>query len=520
MAKHPASGKNGGSHKSPKKSVSGDSTAVTAPSFPTTRAFDLRAYGHELRHTLRRRDQEIFTLPDDRDPVAILVEQNARRLQDLVPVRMGRMLQSPFSYYRGTAGPMAYDLTASPTTNLRVVSCGDAHISNFGFFASPERALLFDLNDFDEGAVAPWEWDLKRLAASVHIGGRDSGLTEEQCAEATRAAVVAYQNSLSKLMKLTAMERFYLQVNVEQVESFISDPNERKLAQRLAKKAKRRTSDQVLGKMTTQDKAGKRVIVDQPPITRHVDAISLEELTHAYLGYIASMREDSAALLTQFDLVDFVLRVVGVGSVGTRCYVALLEGPAGEPLFLQMKEATTSVLVRYGGMPPVIMGKVEHSEHYRLNAVPIHNQGHRVVAAQRVLQAQSDPFLGWYEYPVRGQEPVAHSILTDDGAADGGDESRVYYYFRQFRDMKGSVDLGALNATQFTRYVELCGNLLARAHSQSPLAHAVTGYVGSTGKFAKAIASWAKKYADQCERDFEALQKAAKKGVIPVETGV
>ena len=490
------------------------------PTFHTTRAFDLHAYGRDLRHTLRRRDQDAFILPDNRDPVAILVEQNTRRLQDLVPVRMGRMLQSPFAYYRGTAGPMAYDLTTSPTTDLRVVSCGDAHISNFGFFASPERALLFDLNDFDEGAVAPWEWDLKRLAASVHIGGRDSGLTEEQCAEATRAAVVAYQNSLSKLMKLTAMERFYLQVNVEQVESFISDPNERKAAKRLAKKARRRTSDQVLGKMTTQDEAGKRVIVDQPPITRHVDAITLEDLAHAYRGYIASMREDSAALLTQFTLVDFVLRVVGVGSVGTRCYVGLFEGPAGEPLFLQMKEATTSVLVRYGGMPSVIMGRVENSDQVRLSSVPIHNQGHRVVAAQRVLQAQSDPFLGWYEYPIQGQKPLAHSMTNDDGAADGGDESRVFYYFRQFRDMKGSVDLEALDSTQFTHYSELCGTLLARAHSQSPLAHAVTGYVGSTGKFAKAIASWAKKYADQCEKDFETLQKAAKKGVIPVETGV
>lgn len=462
------------------------------------RSAELQHQGRALRTQLPRAEQRTFRVPGDRDPIAILEEQNKRRIPELVPVRMGRMLQSPFSYYRGTAGPMAYDLTAGPTTNLHVVSCGDAHISNFGFFASPERALLFDLNDFDEGGVAPWEWDLKRLAASVYIGGRDGGLREDQCMEATRAAVVSYQYSLAKLMKLTALERFYLQVNIDQVESFITDSSDKKVAQRAARKAMSRTSDQVLAKMTTQEADGKPLIVDQPPITQHVENISLDELVAAFHGYMETLREDTAVLLSQFDLVDFVLRVVGVGSVGTRCYVGLFEGPAREPLFLQVKEASTSVLVRYGGMPHVQLGKRESTQGYRLSAVPIHSQGHRVVATQRVLQAQSDPFLGWHEFP----------------------GSVINYYFRQFRDMKGSVDLPSLNAGQFTRYVELCGNLLARAHSQSPMAHAVTGYLGASGKFAKSVASWAKDYANVCEKDFEALQAAAQAGRIPVETGV
>lgn len=456
---------------------------------------DLREHGRSLRESLPRSEQGRFVLPEDRDPLRILQEQNERRLQDLVPVRMGRMLQSPFTYYRGTAGPMAYDLAAGPTTNLRVASCGDAHISNFGFFASPERSLLFDLNDFDEAAVSPWEWDLKRLAASVYIGGRDSGLTEEQCKEATRVAVTNYQNQLDRLMKESALDRFYLQVDIDRVESFITDPQNLKLTRQVAKKAKQRTSDQVLTKMTAKVEGGHRVIVDQPPVTRHVDGISLEELTAAYLGYVTTMREDSAVLLAQFDLVDFVLRVVGVGSVGTRCYVGLFQGPAGEPFFLQVKEATTSVLIRYGGMPPSFMGRV-HSG--RMAQIPIRNQGHRVVAAQRVLQAQSDPFLGWYEQPKSG----------------------LVYYFRQFRDMKASVDLDALGAHQFSRYAELCANLLARAHSQSPLAYAVTGYLGVDGKFADAITRWAKRYADQCEKDFDALALAAKQGIVPVEYGV
>lgn len=475
------------------------SGSSTAPSSITPRSLELQAHGRELRRTRPRSEQHTLLLPADRDPVGILQEQNARRLPELVPVRMGRMLQSPFSYYRGTAGPMAYDLSAGPSTDLRVVSCGDAHVSNFGFFASPERALLFDLNDFDEGAVAPWEWDLKRLAASVYIGGRDAGLTEEQCGEATRVATLGYQNSLAKLMKLTALERFYMQVNIEQLSGFITDPSGKKLARRTVKKAKGRTSDQVLSKMTTQLDCGRRVIVDQPPITQHVTTIPMQELAGSYAGYMASLREDTAVLLSQFDMVDFVLRVVGVGSVGTRCYVVLFEGPAGEPLFLQVKEATTSVLVRYGGMPDVVEGAVKQDGRYRLTKVPIRSQGHRVVAVQRVLQAQSDPFLGW------------HETTANEGS---------FYYFRQFRDMKGSVDLGALNATQFTRYGEACGALLARAHSQSPQAHAVTGYLGSSGKFAKSIAQWAKQYADQCEKDFETLGAAAKNGIVPMETGV
>lgn len=374
------------------------------------------------------------------------------------------------------------------------MACGDAHLSNFGLFASPERALLFDLNDFDEGGIAPWEWDLKRLAASIHIAGRGAGWGEQVLRDLTADAVRAYQSQLAELMERSALERFYAALPLDDIGALSIDGADRKMIQKVVDKARQRTSEQVLGKLTTTTEDGHLVIVDQPPITRHLENPDWERLRTLLNQYRATLREDVAVLLYQFEPVDVVLRVVGVGSVGTRCYVVLFTGPAGEPLFLQIKEARASVLVTYGGMPSGLPG--------RPDARP-RCQGHRVVAAQRILQSHSDRFLGWLTAP-----------LTDR-SRDAGD-----FYWRQFRDMKGSVDVDRLSREQFGRYVRACARMLARAHSQSEGAHMIAGYLGSDSPFAEAIAQWSTSYADVCESDYEALAAAARSGRFPVETGL
>jgi len=454
-----------------------------------------RAAGRALRQKLKRTDHAGLLLPAERDPVGVLEAQHRSRLAELIGVRIGRMLQSPFTYYRGTAAQMACDLAAGQTTDLRVVSCGDAHLSNFGLYASPERQLLFDLNDFDEGAIAPWEWDVKRLAASIHIGGRDIGLSERACRDASEQAVTSYQTSLADLMELTALERYYTQVNTDQVMAFVTSSSGRRVTRDVVRKARRRTADQVLARITTRRDDGRLCIVDEPPITRHADHATLEQMNTLFDQYRSTLREDTAVLLSQFEIVDTVLRVVGVGSVGTRCYVILLLGPSGEALFLQAKEAQDSVLVSHGGMPPVVPGHPGDRDW---------SQGHRVVAAQRVLQAQSDPFLGW----------------ITGWAGDRKDRPRVDYYWRQFRDMKGSVEVSRLDRGQFTLYGQLCAKLLARAHSQSPAAAAIAGYLGGSAGFAEAVSAWACAYADICEADFDALAAAVAAGRLPVERNV
>ncbi len=449
---------------------------------------DQRTEGKARRSVVGRSAHAELHLPADRDPVGIIEAQHPSRLADLVPVRVGRMLQSPFAHYRGTAAVMAADLAAAPTPDIRVVACGDAHISNFGLFASPERSLVFDLNDFDEAGVAPWEWDLKRLVASVHIGGRDMGLDEDRCVTATTLAAIAYRETLAELMAMTALERYYFRVAVS--DDMVARSGKR--VRKAVDKARRRTSQQVLSKFTHVDTDGRRRIVDQPPLTRHVDDPSLDTVGVAFERYRHSVRGDVELLLNQFRLVDHVLRVVGVGSVGTRCYLVMLEGPGGESLFLQVKEAQPSVLHTHGGMPSVLGITTR-----------LTNNGTRVVAAQRILQAQSDPFLGW--------------ITDRQGVEDGPGTD---YYWRQFRDMKGSVDLGTLTPSLFLAYAQLCARLLARAHAQSPGAGRIVGYLGGSERFDTAVATWARAYADLAERDFAALEAAVASGRLPAERGI
>ncbi|WP_053383555.1 DUF2252 domain-containing protein [Leucobacter celer] len=447
-----------------------------------------------LRERLPRRQLGALVLPQHRDPVGILERQHDARLPDLVPVRVGRMLQSAFAFYRGTAAIMASDLAAAPTTGIDVVSCGDAHISNFGFYASPERELVFDLNDFDEAGIAPWEWDLRRLVGSVHIGGRDIGLSEDNCREAVARAAASYQETLREFTVLSAADRYFTRVDTSEVARRLGTAGA-KTVKKAEKKARGRTSEQVLRKLALRSEDGATRIVDQPPVLRHVDHASLEELDGLFAQYRSTVREDIAYLLSQYRLVDYALRVVGVGSVGTRCYLLAFEGPTGEALFLQAKEAPASVLTSHGGRPEAIPGDETGAAH---------TEGHRVVAAQRILQANSDPFLGW----------------ITGWAGEREDRHRVDYYWRQFRDMKGSIEPDTLDKEQFVAYGGLCAALLARAHGQSPDARAISGYLGRGDRLAEGMADWSAAYADVAEADFEALAQAVRAGRVPAETGV
>ncbi len=446
---------------------------------------DLQERGRSARKVLPRSAQAEFS-PLDRDPVAIIETRNADRIQRLVPIGLGRMLQSPFAFYRGTAALMANDLAGHPTSGIEVVACGDAHISNFGFFATPERNQTFELNDFDEASNGPWEWDVKRLAASVVLGSTDAGLGPDAATAAAQRAVESYRTTLASLMTLTALERKVHQGGQAWLEN-TTDRDASKVVESTMRKARRQTSDRLLRRIVTDDRASAPRIVDQPPIMVHSDAIDLASMQPILDQYLRSVRGDIALLLSQFQLADVVLRVVGVGSVGTRCYIALLLGQAGEPLFLQVKEAMPSVLETHGGI---------HASLRDLAPTQRAFEGYRVVTAQRILQSASDPFLGYMEF-------------------DGRD-----YYIRQFRDMKGSFDLTALTPNQYVAYGRLCGALLARGHAQSPFAAAIVGYLGTKDVFDQAIATWATSYADQVRRDFAAFEEAVARGRLTVERDV
>lgn len=413
--------------------------------------------------------------PRDRDPVALLVDQNADRLTDLVALRMFRLVQSPFSFLRGSAALMAHDLAVAPTTDIDLVACGDAHLANFGLFASPERRLLFDINDFDETSTAPWEWDLKRLAASAMVGSRDNGWSDEQARDAAASAARGYRSTLLELLEHTALERFYAHVGADDLIERSADTDDRSVVDRTIARARRHDADHLLRKVTVTSSDGRLRFVDDPPILQRIEVSDVFE--RLFTQYRRTVRYDVDLVLEQFTLVDAARRVVGVGSVGTRCYLVLLQGPSAEPLFLQLKEAAASVLVTHGARAPMDVAA----------------QGERVVRGQRILQSASDPFLGWV------------SIREHD------------YYCRQFRDLKGSVELGLLGPSQFQHYSELCGRALARSHAQHRASAVVAGYVGRSDRLETVIAAWAGSYAEQVERDHAALVAASRSGRVAVD---
>ena len=430
-----------------------------------------------------------------RDPVGLIIGQAATRVPELVPIRHGRMLVSPFTFYRGAALPMAADLSKVPSSGLRVQLCGDAHLSNFGVFAAPDRRLVFDLNDFDETLPGPFEWDVKRYAASLAVAGRDIGLDPKERKTLVLAGVAAYRTAMADFATKKLLEVWYARLDVDDgLELLRAKVGEEALGRTRKAMAKARTRDsmQVLKKLTTVVD-GKRTITSNPPLV-----VPIEELTDQHSAdeimsqmgtlltqYRRTLNADRRHLIAQFRLVGVARKVVGVGSVGTRAWILLLEADGGqEPLFLQAKEAQRSVLADYCG-----------ASKYR-------NEGQRVVAGQHLMQAASDIFLGWQR------------------VESGLDGLQRDFYVRQLRDWKYSAAIEEMVLPGLVAYAELCGWTLARAHARSGDRFAISGYLGKTDKFDRAMAKFAERYADRTEQDHAALAAAVTDGRIEAITGI
>lgn len=419
--------------------------------------------------------------PDRPDPVDLLKTQAKDQLADLVPIRYERMMVSPFTFMRGAAIVMANDLASTPKTGIQAQLCGDAHLLNFGAYASPERALLFDLNDFDETLPGPWEWDVKRLAASFVVAGRDNGFDAADCRGAAQAAAAAYRQRMGEFSEMGELEVWYSRVGVDEIRGLLSDAKTKKTTKKLGKavrKARGRDSLQALSKLTTVVDGHRRIIDDPPLLIRIPEGDEVRIQINAILeSYRRTLQDDRRHLLDRYRFVDVARKVVGVGSVGTRAYVVLLEGrDEDDPLFLQVKEAVASVLE----------GPV-HPSNYA-------HHGHRVVAGQRLMQTASDIFLGWFR----------------------GTEGRDYYW-RQLRDMKGSAEVERMSSDELVLYAGLCGWALARAHARSGDRVQIAAYLGKSERFDGAIADFAHAYADQTERDHAALCAAVKAGKLPAD---
>jgi uncharacterized protein (DUF2252 family) len=435
-----------------------------------------------------------------RDPVGLLLEQATTRVPELVPIRHGRMLVSPFTFYRGAALVMAADLATTPSPGLRTQLCGDAHLANFGAYASPERRLVFDINDFDETLPGPFEWDVKRLTASFVVAGRHNGFSAKQCRKLALAVVGSYRRTMRTFAGQTILDVWYAHLDIEDLlEEFKLSLSPKKLrreeanleaAESLMAKAHSRTSLQALGKLTTVTDGRRQIVSDAPlivPIDELTDmdtARALRAIRGLLSTYRSTLQSDRRVLLDHFSLTDVAHKVVGVGSVGLRAWVLLLEaGLGGGSLVLQAKQAEASVLATYAGAS-------EHANH-----------AERVVAGQHLMQASSDIFLGWLaSSPTEG--------WTED------------YYLRQLRDWKASAELEEMSPRSFEVYARLCGWTLARAHARSGDRIAFAGYLGKSEAFDHALADFAEAYADLNERDHAALAEAVAAGRVQAETAV
>ena len=445
----------------------------------TSHARTMRNDGKGLRSkSPRDAHSSLGQLPETRDPVRLILDSNKDRIQGLVPVRHSRMLESPFAFYRGTAGIQAFDLAHAPSSGIEVQCCGDAHLMNFGGFATPERRFIFDLNDFDETFPAPFEWDLKRLTASLVLAARWRNLSESAAADVAEATACAYRERIDASAEQTTLDTWYAAVTWQGIRDEVA--NARKVLRgvdRIVAKAHDRNSESLFHRLTS-NVGGEIRILDQPPLLYHVPDVDLTSIAKPFLEqYASTLREDVHSLFSRLRFVDAALKVVGVGSVGTRCFVVLMLGEQNEPVFIQIKEARDSVLA--------------------LNArkSPWRHNGERVVAGQRAMQASSDLFLGWSRGP-----------------------NRRDFYVRQLRDMKMSVDVSNMNRSSLTIYGILCGQTLARAHAKTGAAARIAGYLGSSDVFDKAIRRYAVDYANQAEQDYEAFRKAAAAGVVRTET--
>ena len=437
-----------------------------------------RAQGSALREAVPREAHGGWKAPRKRrDPIEALVASNEGRMPELVPIRFGRMLQSPFTFYRGSAAIMAADLASTPNSGLRVQACGDAHLLNFGGFATPERQVVFDVNDLDETLPAPWEWDLKRLAASVVIAAQYLRLHESEAARAATATVRAYRERMADYSSMRALDVWYDTIPLTRVmaEMSGSDARFRKLAARRVAKARQQSAVENVFLKLAEHHGSLPKIRDNPPLVFHPSDEQAPGMQTQYREALAlyrnSLPEHVRVLFDRFQLCDVAIKVVGVGSVGTQCLVALFMAADNDPLFLQIKEARASVLEPHAG--PGL-----HANH-----------GQRVVAGQRLMQGASDMFLGWTT----------------------GSNGR-HYYFRQLRDVKISAIVEGWDADRLTTYGRLCARALARAHARSGDAALIAGYMGSSATFDDAICEFAVEYSDQNQRDYRAFVKAVREG--------
>jgi len=437
------------------------------------------AMGKNLRQTCPRSSHAVWNPPANRpDPVDLLLEAEKGRLPELLPLRHGRMARSPFTFYRGSALAMASDLASTPVSGIRVQCCGDAHLSNFGGFATPERRVIFSINDLDETLPAPWEWDVKRLSASFVVACRDNGLSEGAARDVATTCVRTYRESMAEFSQMKTLELWYYSLGADDLVANIKDPAFRKRGlKRLQKERARSVADDIFPKLV-EHKGEMPVIKDQLPTIFHAEGHTPGEIQDAVMMALADYRDSLSpshqSLLDRYELRDAAIKVVGIGSVGTLCWVLLFMAGEGDPLFLQVKEARASVLEQYAG--PTVFP----------------NHGQRVVHGYRLMQPASDMFLGW---------------------TMGALEKR-HFFVRQLRDIKISLRVETFGAAEMDLYATWCGRALALSHARSGSSVLLSGYMGKADTFDRALASFAVAYADQNEIDHKALDRAVRDGLI------
>lgn len=435
-------------------------------------------YGKSLRDKTPRVNHAGWQAPPDRrDPIDILIETSKDRLPNLIPIRYGRMLQSSFAFFRGTAAIMASDLATTPNTGLYVQACGDCHLLNFGVFGTPERSLIFDINDFDETLPAPWEWDIKRLATSFVIASRNNNFSQSVAKEAAAISVEAYRTRTAEYAKMSPLDIWYSHISVDDILTIATNEKVKKRLIRRVEKAKAESSIDTDFPQLTQMKYGKAFIKDNPPLIFHRTDVDPKEyhaiVEAAFERYMTTLGEEKRILLGQYEFQDMAIKVVGIGSVGTRCSVSLRMSANNDPLFLQVKQANPSVLEPYAG-----------KSHYD-------NHAQRIVAGQKLMQAASDIFLGFSDL-IEGH----------------------YFYVRQLHDMKIKAHVETFEEESMLNFARLCGWALARAHARSGKASIISGYLGNSAKFDDAVTEFALDYADQNEKDYTALKNAVAEGKI------
>lgn len=442
-------------------------------------AAELYEAGRAARSVLPRSAHAEYVPPTHRDPLGVLVRQHETRLPWLVPLRVERMSADPFAFYRGTAAIQAGDLAAGPTSGADVVICGDAHIANFGMYRSPEGSMVFDVNDFDEGFVGPWEWDLKRLLASAVLAGRSLGMPKDQVRAAVRLGAANYREGLTEALELSLYSRFSTPTSVTDHRRELH-PETDQMIKTVLKESAKRTSARVAKRTLERGPDGGLQFIERPPVLTRLEPEVREFVGQVFDDYRASLPPHVALWLSQYRVLDAARRVVGVGSVGTRCFIIALGDSSGDVLILQLKEATASVLQEFGGR--------RRTEGYFDQVLSDGQHGYRVVSCQRILQTVSDSMLGY---------------LAVEGFS---------FYMRMFRNRNASFEIADMNRPQFEDYVASCATVLARAHARSPKAGFVAGYIGNSDSFIRAVTEWAHKYADQAEADYGVFVDAAQAG--------